>query len=507
MKFKTFLATVALISTLCLACAGSKSCLTRTFSEIAVTYAIAGQNDQALQVAQNINRSTLKAEALSRIAVQLAKAGQAKQAAEVFTQALQFANKIESPPDKVMALEAIAARYGKVGQKDKAAEVLSQAVQNTKAIWGASFVKDTVLEKIAVNYAQLGDYEQGLQVTNKIVGDITKGRALAQIVAQYVVVGNYDKARQIANTIEAKASQAKALLEIATKTRDYQPALFAAQQIDADESAPLKSMVLCKIVTLYAEAGKKKQAIEALPLALEATKLIEEPAAKVEQLTKIALLYANVGEKAQAAEVFSQAIQLTSQIKESDKKAELLARVAVKYGQAGEKELAKSVFNQALAMAKSLENKGKKARTLANIAIASAQLHPYNQVLQFIPTIGDVNTQVYALTKIAKDYTQVGRMEEARQALNQAFAIVQPSKNTQDKAQKLAEIAVQLVKIAQYDGAIAIAQTLDGSEKDSPKGALLARIANAYAKAGQKEKAIALLSQALQVAKATKCSS
>lgn len=506
MKLKNFLATVALLSTLCSACAGSKPCITGTLAEIAVTYAVVGQNEQALQVAQKINRSTLKADALSQIAVQLAKAGQSKRAADVFTQALQFANKIDSPPDKVMALAEIAARYGKVGQKDKAAEVLSQAIHNTKAIWGASSVKDTVLEKIAVNYAQLGDYERGIQVANKILGDITKGRALAQIVVQYVVAGDYNHARQLANTIEAKSSQARAFLEIAAKTGDYQPALSAAQQIDEHESAPLKSLIFHRIASSYIKAGKRKQASQVLAQAVNVAKSIEEPARQVEQLTQVALLYRKAGEEAQAAEIFSQALQQVSQLKESDTKSELLARVAVKYGKAGEKELATSVFNQALSIAQSLQDKDKKARTLASIAIASAQINPYNQVLEFTHTIGDANTQASVLIHIAKDYTQAGDNEEAHQALNQALAIVQASKNTPDKAQELAEIALQLVKIAQYDQALAIAQTLDMTEKDSPKAAVLAKIAKAYAKAGQKEKAIALLSQALQAAKVIRCS-
>jgi tetratricopeptide (TPR) repeat protein len=217
-------------------------------------------------------------------------------------------------------------------------------------------------------------------------------------------------------------------------------------------------------------------------------------------------LYAELGEKAQVAEVFSQALQQVSQLKESDTKAERLARLAVKYGQAGEKELATSVFNQALSIAQSLPNKDKKTRVLASMAIASAQINPYNQVLEFTHTITDANTQASVLIHMAKDYTQAGDNEEARQALNQALAIVQAAKNTPDKAQKLAEIALQLVKIAQYDQALTIAQTLDMTEKDSPKAAVLARIAKAYAKVGQKEKAIALLSHALQAAKVIRCS-
>jgi tetratricopeptide (TPR) repeat protein len=475
-------------------------------AEIAVSYAVVGQSDQALQVAQRMDKSQIKVEVLSQIAYQTAKAGQAKQAAAMFTQALQEANKLELPPDKVMGLEAIATKYRLVGQNDKATEILSQAVQGANDIWGVSFVKDTVLERIAIAYAKLGDYNRGIQVANQIVEDVPKGRALAQIVAQYVAQGEYDQAREVANSIEAKASKANALIEIAPKTGEYQQALWAAQKIDENESAQLKSIVLAKIALLYSKAGQEKQAAEVVSQALQAAKRIEEPASQVSQLTKIALLYAQVGKKEQAAEVCSQALQVTRQFPDAAKKAVFLAGVAVVYGKAGRNDLATAVFTQALQLAQALENEDNKARTLAFIAIASAKINPYNQAIELTQTIGDANIEGDALTQMAKDYEKAGNKQQAAQALEQAFGIVKTSKNSQQKDQRLAEIAVQLGKIAQFDRAITVVQTIDATEKDSSKAFALARIANYYAKAGQKEKAIALLSQALQAANTTKCS-
>jgi tetratricopeptide (TPR) repeat protein len=504
MKFRILLATVALIGTLCSACLGSKRCVYRTFAEIAVSYAAAGQGNQALSVAQKIDSLTLKAEVLSQIAVEFAKAGQTGQAAKLFTQALQIANKIESPPDKVMAQEAIAHQYGKVGQKNKAAEVLAQAVKGSKSIWGVSFVKDTVLERIAVNYAELGDYDQAIWVTDKIVDNIPKGRALARVIAQYLAVGEYDKARQVANMIEIKTSKANALIEISTKTGEYQQALSVAQEIDEDDSAPLKSIVLSKIVLLYSKSGQKKQAIEVLSQALNVAKVIKDTDTKVQHLARIALLYAQMGQKAQAAEISSQALQIASQ--NTDKKATLFTKVAAQYGNAGNKELADLVFPQALAMAQTLKNEDNKAHTLAELAIASANIQPYNQVLQLIQTIKDRHLQAYALTRIAKNFSRSQRQDEAAKILEQAFEIVKPLKNSDEKAQSLAEIAMQLGRIARFDRAIAVAQTIEATEKGSLKAGVLAKIAGYYAKAGHKEKAIEVLSQALQAANATKCS-
>jgi tetratricopeptide (TPR) repeat protein len=523
MKFPILLTTITLIGTLSTACAASKRCISPAFADMASSYAAIGQNNQALQIAQNIENLTLKANVLSQIAVQSAKAGQREQAATMFSQSLQVANKIESPPDKVMALEAIATRYRIAGQNDKAAEVLSQAVRDADEIWGTSFVKDTVLERIAINYAKLGDYDRGIQIANKIVDDIPKSRALARIVAQYVAVGNYNQARQVADTIEVQTSKANALIEIAAKTGDYQQALSVAQKIDEEESVQLKSIILGKIALLYSKAGQEKQAVEVLSQALQTAQKIEETGAKVRQLIKVALQYAEVGKKEQAVAISSQVLQVASHNQEANRKAEFLTRVAFVYETVGRHDLATSVFARALQIAQTVDNEDKKAQTLAKLAIASAEIKPYNQVLPIAQSIQDASIQADVLIQIARHYARVERNEEARQALERALQINQRSNKSHDKTQRIAEIAIELGKIAQYDSAIAIAQTLDTREKDSPKALVLAKIAGSYVKAGQKEKAIAkrccvrpwrcrrlaqiaLLSQALETARTTKCS-
>lgn len=508
MKFKILLATVALIGTLCAACGGRRDCTRSAFADMAIAYASAGQSNQAQQFAQKLHPSTRKVVVLSQIAVQAAKAGQTQQAAQLFNQALQVADKIESPPDKVMAFVAIASHYGQAGQNDKAAEVLSQALQRVHEIWGTSFVKDTVWEKIAVTYADLGHFNQGLQVANKIFDEIPKGRALSQIVAKYVAIGDYDNARQVADTIDYRASQANALIAIATQTGEYQQALSVAQKIEEDEKTQreLKSIILGKLADLYSKVGQQQQAAEVASQVLELSKKAEDNDSKVTQLAKVANLYADAGEKSQAASISAQALQIANQVESADAKAHLLAEVVQIYGKAGQKELADSVFPQALAMAQSLENQDSQSRTLAKLALAAGRIQPYEQVIELIKTIEDTHVQASTLITLTQDYALSGQKEQAVQALNQAFEIAQRLNNSQAQAQILAEVAVWLLRIDQIDRSLAVAQTIDATVKNSPKASTLAKIANAYAKAGQQDKAIALLSQSLQTAKATKCS-
>jgi tetratricopeptide (TPR) repeat protein len=506
MRLSTLLATFALISTLCSACARGGHCITRSLSEIAISYAAAGENGKALKVAQSINRLSLKADTLSQLAVYSAKAGQAQQAAMLFEQALQVAQKIESPPDKAMALEAIALKYKQVGQKDKAAQVLSQALHNTTTIWGASFVRDTVLEKIAANYAELGDYDKSIQVANKIVEDITKSRALSQITAQYLATGQYNKAREIANKIEVQATKANALTEIAAKTGEYQQALTAAQMIDEDESVQQKVNILNKIALLYSANGEKQRAIDILSQALQSANKIEDVDDKIMQLSKVVVLYTKVDKNSKENEVISEIFDVVQQFDNIEQQADYLARVAFRYGSQGQKALANLVFDRALFIAKNIKDEKSKARILGILGLASAYIKPYDQVIQFIQTLGDARTQISMLIQIARNYAQVGNNEQAVKGLEKAFQLAQALDNPEDKANLLSAIAIELSRMKQYERAIAIAQTISITQKNSPKAATLAKIASSYAKDGQKQNAITVATQALEAAKVTQCS-
>ena len=504
MRFRILLATVALLGSLCAACSSDEHCATGALMDIADSYVRADQNDQALQIAQTIDNSVIKANVLSRIAVKYGEAGQENQAEALFTQALQMANKIESLPEKAVTLETIATRYGKVGQNDKAAEVLSQASQVANTIGGASFVKDTVIETIAVRYAEIGDYNQGIGLANTIEDSLPKSRALARIVVKYVAVGNYDEARQIADTIEFNASKANALIEIAKKTKEYEQALSAAKEIE-NEQAELKINILGKISLLYAEAQQKQQTIEALSQALQVVKTTKDTETQVSQLAKIALLYLKTGNQQQASNILSQVLQVADTIENPEKKANTLAKVAVAYADAGQKKQATLVFTQAQKVAQTIENDENKNNTLARLAIASTKIKPYDQVLQLTQTLRDTRVQSSALIQIANDYVQTGHRDLAAKVLTQVLQNVQTLEDTDDKDQKLDQIAVQYAKITQYEQAIAVAKKIRTTNNGSPKASVLAKIANSYVEAGQKDKAMEVLSQALQVAKGTKC--
>lgn len=258
MKPNILLVTVLFIFSFCWSCSGSNNCSNTLLAGIAFSYLEAQEKDQALEITQAIDKPTSQVRLLTKIAIEYAKAGQPEKAQALFNQALKIVNQIDLPIERAVKLEEIAQQYGKVGQKAQASQVLSQALQVTDNIWGASFIQDTVLERIAVRYAEIGDYEQGIRVAKSMVGNIPQSRALGQIALQYAETGNHPQARKLAQTIESKDYQAIALARIEASTGQYVAALKAAQQI---EEIGHQSITLAQMAILYAKAQQPEPAI------------------------------------------------------------------------------------------------------------------------------------------------------------------------------------------------------------------------------------------------------
>jgi hypothetical protein len=74
-----------------------------------------------------------------------------------FNQALAMANTIEKKNIKSWALASIAAKQAEAGQKEKAAQLLSQAVATAITV-EKEHLKDNVLVAISDIYAEMGQF-------------------------------------------------------------------------------------------------------------------------------------------------------------------------------------------------------------------------------------------------------------------------------------------------------------------------------------------------------------
>ncbi len=291
-----------------------------TFVNIAVELASSGQIDRALQLVNQLD-SDHKANALGKIAIELASSGQ-------IDRALQLVNQLDSYR-KASALGKIAVELASSGQFDRAlqlvkttqsdpahpivlarfAESLTDArqlepvLQMAKTIEVGSMEQQSMLSKIAISLAKVGQPEQALQVASTIKRDDKKALALPSIVRSLAKAGQYDQANEVASTIKddslkgtafvylavglaetgkiADAVQVVSAIEqrdaiparwfsetvmVLTGAKQYNPALQMANAITGENE---KAWILAQLANNLVEAGQTELASQAITPALE----------------------------------------------------------------------------------------------------------------------------------------------------------------------------------------------------------------------------------------------
>lgn len=148
--------------------------------KIACRYAQDRHYDQALKITGRIEWSPAKNSALRGIAIKLAETGG-------FDRSLEIAKTIRYVVDKAGALYGIASEVAKLGEKERASQVLLQAFQEAKEI--KIDREKGILGKIALKYAEIGEYDQALEVVKIIKSPYSKAGVLAKIGLAYEKAG------------------------------------------------------------------------------------------------------------------------------------------------------------------------------------------------------------------------------------------------------------------------------------------------------------------------------
>lgn len=260
-----------------------------------------------------------------------------------------------------------------------------------------------------------------------------------------------------------------------------------------------------------------------LACALFFAKRIPDPMDKVEQLLQVATRYVEAGQKKRGLEILSLSLRATEKIKPLDsslpyKKAWVFASIASEYAKLGQKEKTLEILSEALQLVKELDyacdEPISRAWALAEIAGGYAKAGQYRHALRVAETIEETDDKASALTEIAAEYTKVGQKEKALETLSKALQIAKTIQNENRRRllkktkELLKDFNLQIPKTIQdenrpYEGS-PLAELYAGityHENRSYEGSALAEVANEYAKLGQKEKALEVLSEALQIAK------
>lgn len=214
------------------------------FAEIAIEYAAAGKEPEAMQIVAEINDETSKAMALAGMASALAET-------QSLSKALEIVQMIQDDYYKAQALTEIA-------QKVTTTQ-LNSIVQTINRIEDETNQK-AALAEIVMIYIRTGQFDQAAELTKTLLDD---NWLLPGIIAEYAKTGQINRITALTNSMEMDENeywQNRALIEMANAyaaIRDFDTALEFANGIDSPDT---RSSALMAIAQQYIEVGEYPQA-------------------------------------------------------------------------------------------------------------------------------------------------------------------------------------------------------------------------------------------------------
>ena len=207
------------------------------------------------------------------------------------------------------------------------------------------------------------------------------------------------------------------------------------------------------------------------------------------------------------AGLVDQALKLGLGVKDKFTKGDVLRAAAVKLAE-------NKQYRRAINVARSIHYEIERIDALvdvANAATGSGSRSSASQSLSYAlaETRKDIfdpeqDTKAKALVSISLAYENNDQHEEAVRVLEQAEKVARTIEKPGFKDSGLSQVALAYARFGNFVKALQVAQEIAGSSS-GPKSNTLANIATYMLNAGEREKALSVLSQAVQVAKDVDC--
>ncbi len=181
-------------------------------------------------------------------------------------------------------------------------------------------------------------------------------------------------------------------------------------------------------------------------------------------------------EEHESEDILSAVLRVTETVKNADSYDELASALALRYA-------AREDFDRAVEVADTINDPYTQERTIADIAVKSAAAGHEDGALELVDSLEDFSHQTTALSQLAVAHAAAGEFDRA----------VELASGMEDNSSTLAEIAAQCATAGDFERALDITETLD---LPLYRALALARIADAFLKAGRTDEATELLTQA-----------
>jgi len=233
---------------------------------------------------------------------------------------------------------------------------------------------------------------------------------------------------------------------------------------------------------------------------------------KFSQLLTIASKYSEAGQKDKALEILSQTLTIAETIEALPMRARAMARSYSHYAKAGQPDRATKGLAQSWQFVNKIEDINK-AQAFLEIAREYAKTGQLARVTELLNRASEVTKTVFAepfqqiqvLAEIGSEYLKVGEKDQAAEVLTRAIQIAKNAPSPKIWRDRRSTVFSKLASTSIAGGFDALTtQTVEITQAITTaefKARTLIAIASEYAKAGQQEKAIPLLSESLEVAK------
>lgn len=323
--------------------------------------------------------------------------------------------------------------------------------------------------EIALEYANTGDLEQAIALTEKIEDYLTRNETLVELAGQLAARGEYEEAKQLVERIrEYESYKAKGLARIGryyaiagnnqAASEMFSQAIAFTQTLDAEYIQP---MAFAEIAIEYAAAGKESEAMQIV--------------AEINDETSKAMALAGIASALAETQPLSKALQIVQMIADDYYQGEALTDIAQKVTTTTTTQL-----NSVVQSINKIEDETNKNAALAEIVMIYIRTGQFDQAAQLTETLVD---DTWLLPGIIAEYAKTGQINRITALTN----LMDENEYWQNRA--LIEMANGYAGIGDFDTALALANGIDSP--DTKSSALMA-IAQQYVEVEQYRQALEL---------------
>jgi len=289
--------------------------------------------------------------------------------------ALIVANTIDDSYYKANALGQIAGKYTELGEDEKSNQLLMSAMHTAKLIKDKS-LKMEILAQIAEEYAEAGESDKAYQIANAIDDQRFKDQVLSAISRMHVESGDLSKSMEIINTIKDSYYKIVALNAIAYKFKTLgehdKGDDILSKNIDKSISLHdkyLKLKALSDISYNYSKLSQLDKSSEMLSQMLPVIDTIDDNVIKATALNQIAGNYSKLGEDEKSFQLLSEAIENAKSLDDGLLKSKTISEIAVNYIRLGKNETGIQLLSNTVETIAKIDDKSTQKFALSIIAI------------------------------------------------------------------------------------------------------------------------------------------